>query len=204
MKDNEQFWENYYAKAEVPDWPSPFAEWVYETYLSDGDRDRFPIMDCGCGNGRDAVYFALQGVSSVGVDICPTAIAKALQLAKSKGANVSSFGIAGMGKIDIFQGIYNVYSRFSLHAVDAATQDLFLSKARKVIRDKGMLFIEARSTKDAPNHKNADHQRRFIDYHTLVEQMEQLGYEIRHKEHSQGLAVFAGQDPWVIRIVASM
>ena len=40
----------------MPTTPSPFATWV-----ADRLEPRQHILDVGCGNGRDSVYFAEQG-----------------------------------------------------------------------------------------------------------------------------------------------
>jgi bifunctional enzyme CysN/CysC len=59
----EGHWASYYAAAQAPTLPSSFAEWVM-------GRVEVPqrILEVGCGNGRDAVYFSTLGHGATGID----------------------------------------------------------------------------------------------------------------------------------------
>ncbi|GAA5853560.1 hypothetical protein JCM3766R1_003129 [Sporobolomyces carnicolor] len=48
---------------------------------------RVRALVAGCGRGYDAIYFALQGIDSVGIDLSPTAVRAANDHLESLGAN---------------------------------------------------------------------------------------------------------------------
>ena len=52
--DNRDYWNRYYQDGLCPMDPSPFAR--YAATLVEPGRT---LVDLGCGNGRDALYFAL-------------------------------------------------------------------------------------------------------------------------------------------------
>ena len=49
------------------------------------------VLDVGCGTGENALYFAARGMSVLGVDVVPAAIAKAREKAEERGATVVFF-----------------------------------------------------------------------------------------------------------------
>lgn len=200
MDSNRKHWENFYSKGSAPVDPSPFAIWMSDLYK--GRDKQMSILDCGCGNGRDTVHFALQGIFSVGIDVCPEAISAARYLALQNRTCRAAFEEMAMSEIDTLMGSCHVYSRFSLHAVDEATERSFIWKASKLIGKDGLLAIEARTTKDEQFHSKADHKRRFINPTSLKKMISDSGLNIVHFEESQGLAVYKDQDPWVLRVVA--
>lgn len=64
------YWNHFYEKVikEIQE-PSDFARFVLH-YLQSGKR----LMDIGCGNGRDSLYFARNQILVTGVDASETAI----------------------------------------------------------------------------------------------------------------------------------
>ena len=63
---NNDYWQKYYSvKSDLspPDKPSQFALFVMQL-----NRNPSLIIDLGCGTGRDAEYFAQQGINCIGLD----------------------------------------------------------------------------------------------------------------------------------------
>ena len=56
-------WDEYYKQDDIPSFPSPFAEYVAEKLSA-----QKTILEVGCGNGRDAKFFASQGHLVTGLD----------------------------------------------------------------------------------------------------------------------------------------
>lgn len=69
--DNTAYWDQYYKNHLCPEEPSLFAQYV-ATLVEPGRR----MIELGCGNGRDAVYFASRGLDVVALDTSKTAIAE--------------------------------------------------------------------------------------------------------------------------------
>lgn len=200
LEENNIYWNQFYANRAAPAYPSPFAEWVYNKWIA--GNTEYPIMDCGCGNGRDTVFFAKNGMYAIGIDSCQAAIDSAKLLADENMANTAWFMNASVTDISKIYGYHHVYSRFSLHSMDVATEDIFIKKSACKVGDRCILAIEARSTRDEENHVNADHARRFIDANILLEKIYYQGLDVCHFEESQGLAVYKNENPWIIRIIA--
>lgn len=91
--------------------PSSFAQQV-APLLPPGAR----VLDLGCGEGRDSVFFASEGFEVVGVDISRAGIAKAERLAKARGVRVRWL-VGEMARLD-YRGPFDfIYSCGTLHYV---------------------------------------------------------------------------------------
>ena len=65
MSESLNFWENYYSNHQIPTDESFFARFVMP-FLNEGDT----LFEIGCGNGRDSVFFAKQGMKVTAFDQC--------------------------------------------------------------------------------------------------------------------------------------
>ena len=65
MSESLNFWENYYSNHQIPTDESFFARFVIP-FLNEGDT----LFEIGCGNGRDSVFFAKQGMKVTAFDQC--------------------------------------------------------------------------------------------------------------------------------------
>ncbi|MEQ1877757.1 MAG: hypothetical protein ABL958_14025, partial [Bdellovibrionia bacterium] len=59
-----EYWNKFYNKQQAVNYPSRFAEFCLDKYISPGMR----ILEIGSGNGRDSFYFAENGVYTTGLD----------------------------------------------------------------------------------------------------------------------------------------
>ncbi|MGC8667350.1 MAG: class I SAM-dependent methyltransferase [Chthonomonadales bacterium] len=88
-----EFWEERYRKDPnayvFGRAPSPLAQ-ITLRYWKDLCGDRAArILDLGCGEGRDAVFFAANGHQVTGVECAPSGVEKARRLAAEKGVSVA-------------------------------------------------------------------------------------------------------------------
>lgn len=201
MSDKE-FWEDFYSNKKGTLEPSPFAIFVHKEIGLKGS-----ILELGCGNGRDSLFFSEQAMDVFGLDQCQTTISRLNELAKENCRfEVKDFTALGdLGSFD------NIYSRFTLHSVNRVQATQTLHWAYKSLVTGGKFCIEVRSTKDklfgqgTEVEKDAfvtDHYRRFVRIDELREELEQIGFTIELSIESKGLAVYKNEDPSVIRIVA--
>ncbi len=126
---NKGYWENIYKKNIVPTKGSNFAKFVFR-YIKQNNLEGC-MLDVGCGNGRDTLYFNKNGIYCVGID----------RAAKySKHSNIL--------KRDILNAEYEkyefIYVRFLVHAISEYKLDALLEILKKC---KSIIFIETRSTK---------------------------------------------------------
>jgi adenylylsulfate kinase-like enzyme/SAM-dependent methyltransferase len=199
-----EHWDSFYAGLKAQP-PSPFAI-ACAPRFEEGSR----LLELGCGSGRDAVYFAQQGLQVTALDRSNGAIEACLANHAGKGVEFLCLDAAEVGtlaprRFDV------VYSRFSLHAMTREEENSALADSHALLAAGGLLCIECRSINDrlaregeviSPTERIAGHYRRFIVLPELTERIESLGMEIVEQIESQGLAVHADEDPVVIRVLA--
>jgi len=204
MTKSIDFWESYYSQNKYPKNPSLFAEFV-KPFLIKNEK----LLELGCGNGRDSVFFAKNGVDVIGVDQCSNEI-KFLSDEFSSFENLNFF-VSDMTDLSLEINPFYVYSRFTIHSIDEQGEDRLLKWVGDNIKVGGLFFIEVRSVKDelfgvgekvAKNTYQTDHFRRFIEIETLVSKLESEYFRILYKLEAQGLAPYKEEDPTVIRLVA--
>lgn len=204
------YWDDFYRSAHSDiETPSTFAIWC-RPLLATGLR----LVELGCGNGRDAVFFAHEGMDVVGCDQSEIAIQSLCSKPYSRCAYRPAFVIGDFSRLQDgrFGAIDVVYSRFTLHAVTQDEASAALSWAARNLKPHGHLLIEVRSVKGdlygkgEPRERDAfvynGHYRRFVRMEELSAELQSLGFLIETAIESAGLAVHKNDDPVVIRIVA--
>lgn len=206
------YWNSTYAKAAIPEFPSQFAVFV-ASELDRGTR----ILDVGCGNGRDSLFFAMLGHDVLGIDASPIAIEKAALQAQTQDLT------AAFSAVDLYlpkdfgpfidsnaNSFDDIYARFFLHAIDPSGEEVFWQLVRRVLKPGGRLFIEARTIND-PLHKQGlhvssnesitDHYRRFIDPDALSASAAREKLVVEYLNVGKSMAKFRTDDPEVVRAV---
>lgn len=199
------YWNKFYANASEIEQPSLFAQ----TIGADLEKMR-TLLDLGCGNGRDSLYFHSLGLNVTAID-ASNGIISELQ---NTYANESicficdDFVCSSM----IYAGQYDYcYSRFSLHAINEEQETDLIKNVYKVLKKGGKFFIEVRSVNDdlfgkgkqvAPNaYVYNEHYRRFIEKEALEKKIQEVGFFIEYSEEKKGFAPFKEADPPVIRMI---
>ena len=203
--DDREYWNKYYrghqGGSEVE---SPFARDVYGRYLAGGGR----LLDLGCGNGRDSLYFAGKGLSVLGIDSSEVAIESLEGKSSAEfvcGDFVRLYGVAD-GSADF------CYSRFTVHAITLEQEMELLRNVKRVLRGGGRLFVEVRSVHDGIYGKGEaveqdafvyeGHYRRFIRLHDFINRLYDAGFELEYAEESDRFAPYKDSRPVCIRVVA--
>lgn len=201
-----QYWNNYYNKDEAPKEPSQFAKDIL-SYLEENKK----LIELGCGNGRDAVYFSQNGVHVVAIDQSELSI---YNLQKNKSNNRIKFIADDFIKTDMLKESEHdyVYSRFTMHSITEEEEDVVLNRVYSTLKKEGMLLIEVRSVKDdiyglgREVAKNTyiynEHCRRFIVIEELIDKLESIGFEIIFANEGKDYAKYKDENPIVIRIIA--
>jgi tellurite methyltransferase len=129
-------WAREYAK--TPDryiWgkaPSRFAREL-TAFVPPGGR----ILDLGCGEGRDSVYFAFCGSEVTGLDISEAGLEKAKRLAEERGVAVrwlcrSMLDVPVTGRFDL------VYSCGAIHHVPRDDRPRLFKRLKALTRGRGL------------------------------------------------------------------
>ena len=206
------YWNEYYRHnpPSADNKPCDFAKFIESEFLY--EKKPAHILELGCGNGRDSLFFLSKGHKTTAVDESNVAIEMLNQITDSGYVLfvcddfVKSKALRQM-KYDC------IYSRFTLHAISEEQEDELLNNARTALNDNGILAIEARTTNDElygkgiEIEKNAfiynDHYRRFIDVNEFRKKIEKLGYDIIYLEESDGFSRTQNSDPVLMRCICT-
>jgi cyclopropane fatty-acyl-phospholipid synthase-like methyltransferase len=77
-------WDDSYTGAEPPPWDIGRPQQAF-VRLADADKLSGRVLDSGCGTGEHALLAASRGADVVGIDVAPTAIARARAKAAERG-----------------------------------------------------------------------------------------------------------------------
>lgn len=200
-----QYWNSYYSNHLATDTPSPFARFVVER-LKKGKN----LLELGCGNGRDSIFFVRMGLNVTGIDASDTTIADLNKRFDS--GNCYFICDDFVCSHALFAGQFDYcYSRFSIHAINGKQEKEVLENVYGALKSGGEFFIETRSINDELYGKGEKvgknsyiydgHYRRFIVKEDLEENARQAGFQIVYSEESKGFAPFGESDPPVIRMI---
>ena len=204
--DNTVYWNQYYKNQICATQPSPFAEYV-GTLVEPGRT----LLELGCGNGRDAAYFANQGLRVKAIDMSQEAIS---QLREKNIENAEFLcGDFVNSEIHAPESYDYAYSRFTIHSISRNQEQILLKNVFRGLQGGGKFFIEVRGIHDPICGKgqlverNAyfydNHYRRFIVLDELVGSLVRNGFRVEYAEERTGFAPYGNDDPPVIRIVAA-
>ena len=196
MINDQNYWNEFYKANRIVHEPSSFARHVEDNYFESGKS----LLELGCGNGRDAIFFAEKGKKVSALDLSSETI---LSLSSMSVKNAEFFN-QDFSQLSNFRDFDYVYSRFTLHSIDDKTEQVVLQQLPKVLKSGGLFLLEARSLKDENLAKTfgTGHFRRYLDYDVIVDQIERLNFKVLEKVESQGLSPYKDEDPFLIRIVA--
>lgn len=206
---DQDYWENYYRSGAAPELPSMFAKYVMDNFAEEGSS----LIELGCGNGRDARFFASSGVGVVAVDQCASEID---DLVKTNGRHPNLHFVTGdFTELPEPEQSYDIiYSRFTLHSVSAEGQSKTLQWCHRNLSDGGKLCIETRGQKNelygkgesVPGEQDAfifnDHYRRFVEFEAFKDEIEGTGFTIIKAAEQTGFAPFEDTDYHFIRTIA--
>ena len=133
--DNTAYWNQYYKNRVCSEEPSPFAQYV-ATLVEPGRR----MVELGCGNGRDAVFFSAQGLDITALDMSQEAVSQL----QSRGIANAEFLCGDFVNSDIHQpeSYDYAYSRFTIHSINRNQEQVLLNNLFRGLRSEGRLFIE--------------------------------------------------------------
>jgi len=129
------YWDNYYLDNKLHE-PSLFSNYVFSEVKKHNFKS---IIDIGCGNGRDSIYFGSKNLKTLGIDKSLNSIR---YLKKFEKKNLS-FKQLDLNNINKLKTKFEVgYCRFIFHSIDnELQQNLFNWLAQNITR---MIFIENR------------------------------------------------------------
>jgi SAM-dependent methyltransferase len=147
------------------------------------------LLEVGCGDGIDAMYYAAQGYHVTATDpaeiVWPSSFNPRFLKADAREA-------LGLRAWDA------VIGRFLLHAMTEHEAGLFLESVPKWLSPGGVAVFEFRTNLDG---LRADHFRRAVDIADVERALLVNGMELIHSSVGTGRSVVNGEDPKLGRVV---
>jgi len=204
MQNDVVYWDEYYSRApkEISE-ASDFAKFALEYMKSEKT-----IIDLGCGNGRDSLYFFSYGLKVTAIDSSKSAIANI----ESKHLPIFALcdDFVKTKVLDCIEYDY-CYARWVIHAINQTHQDEFIPKIYNMLKKGGLFFAEVRTVRDEKYGKGEslgkheflfdNHYRRFIEPDKLINQLQNTGFEVLYGEESDAFSVMADDTPTLLRLV---
>lgn len=206
---DKNYWKNIYSKQSKGEEPSLFARNVVETLHVEGKK----LIELGCGNGRDAIFFANANAHVTAIDQCDNIIE--LLTMRFQKIDQLQFKCLDFTCLDNNTAYDIVYSRFTLHSISKTQEEKVLQWAYRNLNPNGKLCIEVRGQKNeiyqvgtpVDGEPDAfilnDHYRRFIHFESFCTTLEGLGFKLDYAKEQKGFAPYNGDDETYIRVIAS-
>lgn len=194
------YWEEYYRKNKKRISNSNFSFYVNNKYFNKQEI----ILELGCGDGADSIYFANFGHYVIAVDqVCNDLSYKNIIYKNLDFTKLNNFGFFTC-----------VYSRFTLHSIDENSEDDVLAQSYNNLMLNGIIAIEARGLKNSlyglgqcvneSEHSFIynNHYRRFITLSKLERKLENIGFSVIESKEDIGFAPYNGEDDYFFRVIA--
>lgn len=204
------YWDAFYSS-----WtfrvPSQFAALVASEYLNPGGL----LLDFGCGNGRDSIFFHKYGFKVLASDRSDVAI-KSLRAYFHESDDSPDFQIVDysdtkdmvsyLNSIPTSTGPRLYYARFLLHSLDAKTLHVFIETIAAASRTGDRIAFEFRTDKDdrLSGKTSAEHYRRGVKTHDILRFFASSRFEVLLHSEGFGYAVHKSDDAYVSRLIISV
>jgi SAM-dependent methyltransferase len=212
MKSDKSFgyWDDFYRAKTTPISPSQFAVFSLSECLPDF------VVDIGCGNGRDTLFFAQSYVESLGIDGSLSAIeacvldAQRFNFSNTKFINID---ISDKSLLDVVSKSIPtdcknlmIYCRFFVHAIDIMEEEALLRLVSELLlKYPGRFACEFRTNEDEMLPKmTPNHFRRFVDPAAFVSVAKMFGLHCEYFVQGRGMAKFGRDDAHVARVILTL
>ena len=209
VTSNKRYWEQFYRQNLLLV-PSQFCAMVST------EVGKEPTMvEFGCGNGRDSLYFGSQRHQVFAMDLAHEAIQACKDKAQENHLDNVHFQQGDLTNLDdIVNIVENArtksetadiigYSRFVMHSINDEQQAAFMANVSKTMKSGELFYFEFRSKEDAALEKVfGNHYRRFVDTDDFVKCFtEDHGYKLLYRLTGRGMAKYKNEDPVVSRLI---
>ncbi len=196
---DKNFWEQYYSINKEPFQPSSFAREVIQNISKNST-----LLDVGCGNGRDSIFFANNSIKTTGIDQSETVIKN---LKKYENSHLI-FRVDDINNLKEQKYDY-AYCRFLLHSLNENEEDALLAWIKGNISKK--IFVESRVDIDKEKYEKTTHYRRLMNIDKFCKKLELYQFKIEGQEISDKFSIYENKynvsdvvfNPMLIRLIIS-
>ncbi len=139
-----KYWDKFYSEKKAPLKSSSFAKFSLR-FIKDKKEDI--LIDVGCGNGRDTLFFLKKGFKCYGIDQSKSIITKNKKIYPKYKKYFLQKDLSKINFSKITKKNFSIYSRFSLHAINDYEEKNFFNNLFKSEKLK-YLMIETRTVHD--------------------------------------------------------
>ena len=201
------YWETYYGKKSKLK-ESSFAKFVFNKIK---DKKKYKnLIDIGCGNGRDSIFFNKKKLNVLGIDISKSIIKKNSLYSNNR----LSFKNFDIEKDSMSKKFSLIYSRFFIHAINEKAENNLLKLIKKIKKKGTLIFLEFRNHNDRifnikkiKKHNEIvefekGHYRRIIDPIKFTKKfVKNLRCKIIYFKSSKNLSIVKKDNPHLTRII---
>lgn len=205
MTSDKQYWNQYYVKAEEErkDLPSQFATFFLGE-IGQGSN----ILELGCGNGRDSLFFAEHGSRVTGLDSAESAIEFCNTRARARGLDGVNFMTSDLGRYATYSQALAVtdepfaaYARFFLHSL-SEEQETEMLRGLASFDNLTFFGLEFRTNRDENLSKvTGVHFRRYVKPANFLVKASSFGFETVYYCEGFGYAKYLDDDAHVARVL---
>lgn len=207
------YWNRYYGAEQAPKLPSQFALFVANEIETSEIGPFAGVIDLGCGNGRDSLFFAELGNKVVGIDSSISAVTACRERLAAMNEHSRNRARFEVGPADgplieeaaaSLGGPVLIYSRFFFHAIDDQAEQSVLARiAAALKRHGGTMTVEFRTLEDQLGvRETGAHFRRYVDPAQFASRLEQSGLKLTWSATGRGMAKYRNDDAFVARMIA--
>lgn len=171
------------------------------------------VIDLGCGNGRDSLFFTELGNKVVGIDSSISAVTACRDRLAAMNDQCRDRARFEDGPADgplieetatSFGGSVLIYSRFFFHAIDDQVEQSVLARIASILkRHGGAMAVEYRTLEDQLGvRETGAHFRRYVDPAQFAARLEQNGLNLKWSATGRGMAKYRNDDAHVARMIA--
>lgn len=163
------YWDTIWEKQNNISEPNAFAKTALNYMMSENKKT---ILDLGCGNGADALYFYHNGLSVTGID----AAEKTIDTLRKNHPRIAWHCQDIQDPLD--NKYEAIYAHCSLHYFDDSTTKIIFNKIHTTLEAEGLLIVKCKSTLDPlfgkgkhldGNRYHFDHTRNFFTTDAMID-----------------------------------
>ena len=134
------YWKNKWSNRRS----EPATNFAKRAYKLIKTKNLKTLLDLGCGDGRDSIYFFSKGLQVTAVDFSKSGIRKL----KARQNRINCI-LKDIRNINFTENSFDViYAHLALHYFDDKTTSKVFNNLYKILKRGGLIFIKCKSTDD--------------------------------------------------------
>ncbi len=129
------------------EWPSDFAKKCYEYFIQNNVKK---ILDLGCGQGRDAIFFSLNGLEIFAVDSSIVGIEGVQKINEKNNQLINAKCIDAKQGLPFDNNYFDAIYSHMFYNMNFTNKELgfLFQESNRILKTKGLLCFSVRSDKD--------------------------------------------------------